>query len=259
MGAFTFLISCLACPSLALQVLPLIALFMPLDAAASVMDGVLLGSQEAGWLGKTVRERIGAGQLPWHCADQCVDARPAGQDREGPLASSGHVFARHGCWVLMRLRLQGAGPGPLSCGAGTVFLLPAWQWFPRPHPRLPCLSPLTDGCHVGVLRCGLDAQPALWLAHPPHLVCDQGKSCPRARKQLPACACWPGPLLTASLAVLSGVQQCSPCFCNRPHSDGWFQGPPPLQFLTVGRLIGNAYRLWSRNGPLAGELRAAAA
>jgi Na+-driven multidrug efflux pump len=36
------------------SVLPLIALFMPLDAAASVMDGVLLGSQEAGWLGKTM-------------------------------------------------------------------------------------------------------------------------------------------------------------------------------------------------------------
>ena len=34
------------------QVLPLIAAFMPLDAAASVMDGVLLGSQEAGWLGE---------------------------------------------------------------------------------------------------------------------------------------------------------------------------------------------------------------
>ena len=32
-----------------------------------------------------------------------------------------------------------------------------------------------------------------------------------------------------------------------------------LQFLTVGRLIGNAWRLWSRSGPLKGELRAAAA
>lgn len=40
---------------------------------------------------------------------------------------------------------------------------------------------------------------------------------------------------------------------HRPHS------PAPLQFLTVGRLIGNAYRLWSRNGPLAGELHGAAA
>jgi Na+-driven multidrug efflux pump len=37
-----------------MQVLPLIAAFMPLDAAASVMDGVLLGSQEAGWLSKTM-------------------------------------------------------------------------------------------------------------------------------------------------------------------------------------------------------------
>ena len=35
-------------------VLPLVAAFLPLDAAASVMDGVLLGSQEAGWLGKTM-------------------------------------------------------------------------------------------------------------------------------------------------------------------------------------------------------------
>lgn len=34
---------------------------------------------------------------------------------------------------------------------------------------------------------------------------------------------------------------------------------PSLQFLTIGRLIGNAYRLWSRNGPLAGELHTAAA
>ncbi|PSC70934.1 MATE efflux family isoform A [Micractinium conductrix] len=35
-------------------VMPLIAVFMPLDAAASVMDGVLLGSQEAGWMGQTM-------------------------------------------------------------------------------------------------------------------------------------------------------------------------------------------------------------
>lgn len=32
-----------------------------------------------------------------------------------------------------------------------------------------------------------------------------------------------------------------------------------IKFLTIGRLIGNAYRLWSRNGPLAGELHGAAA
>lgn len=31
--------------------------------------------------------------------------------------------------------------------------------------------------------------------------------------------------------------------------------PPASQFLTIGRLIGNSYRLWSRKGPLAGELR----
>lgn len=36
------------------QVLPLIAVCMPLDAAASVMDGVLFGSQEAAWMGKTM-------------------------------------------------------------------------------------------------------------------------------------------------------------------------------------------------------------
>lgn len=43
--------------------------------------------------------------------------------------------------------------------------------------------------------------------------------------------------------------------------------PPPahhlqrccLQFLTVGRLIGNTWRLWSRSGPLAGELGIAGA
>ncbi|EFN56262.1 hypothetical protein CHLNCDRAFT_57674 [Chlorella variabilis] len=40
-------------------VLPLIAVFMPLDAAASVMDGVLLGSQEAGWLSKTMAVTAG--------------------------------------------------------------------------------------------------------------------------------------------------------------------------------------------------------
>ncbi|KAL4526800.1 hypothetical protein Ndes2526A_g01231 [Nannochloris sp. 'desiccata'] len=36
------------------MVLPLIAAFMPLDAAASVMDGVLLGSQEAAWMSRTM-------------------------------------------------------------------------------------------------------------------------------------------------------------------------------------------------------------
>ena len=38
----------------AASVMPLIALFMPLDGAASVMDGVLLGSQQAGWMSKTM-------------------------------------------------------------------------------------------------------------------------------------------------------------------------------------------------------------
>ena len=38
----------------ACAVLPLIAVFMPLDAAASVMDGVLLGSQEAAWMSRTM-------------------------------------------------------------------------------------------------------------------------------------------------------------------------------------------------------------
>jgi hypothetical protein len=38
-----------------------------------------------------------------------------------------------------------------------------------------------------------------------------------------------------------------------------YQINPAVQFLTIGRLIGNAYRLWSRNGPLADELHAAAA
>ncbi|KAL4548701.1 hypothetical protein Ndes2526B_g01254 [Nannochloris sp. 'desiccata'] len=40
--------------SKAAMVLPLIAAFMPLDAAASVMDGVLLGSQEAAWMSRTM-------------------------------------------------------------------------------------------------------------------------------------------------------------------------------------------------------------
>lgn len=35
-------------------VMPLIAVFMPLDAVASVMDGVLLGSQEAAWMSRTM-------------------------------------------------------------------------------------------------------------------------------------------------------------------------------------------------------------
>ena len=34
--------------------MPLIAIFMPLDGAASVMDGVLLGSQQAAWMSKTM-------------------------------------------------------------------------------------------------------------------------------------------------------------------------------------------------------------
>lgn len=41
-------------------VLPLIAAFMPLDAAASVMDGVLLGTQDAGWMSRTM---IGASSI----------------------------------------------------------------------------------------------------------------------------------------------------------------------------------------------------
>ena len=36
------------------MVIPLIAAFMPLDAAASVMDGVLLGSQQAEWMSRTM-------------------------------------------------------------------------------------------------------------------------------------------------------------------------------------------------------------
>lgn len=36
------------------QVMPLIALFMPLDGLASVMDGVLLGSQQASWMSRTM-------------------------------------------------------------------------------------------------------------------------------------------------------------------------------------------------------------
>jgi hypothetical protein len=34
--------------------MPLLAVFMPLDASASVMDGVLLGSQQAGWMSRTM-------------------------------------------------------------------------------------------------------------------------------------------------------------------------------------------------------------
>lgn len=39
---------------IAATVMPLLAIFMPLDAMASVMDGVLLGAQEAGWMSKTM-------------------------------------------------------------------------------------------------------------------------------------------------------------------------------------------------------------
>lgn len=60
-----------------LQVLPLIAAFMPLDAAASVMDGVLLGSQEAGWLGEwwTPACESGAGGA---CVGVCPASYPSG-------------------------------------------------------------------------------------------------------------------------------------------------------------------------------------
>ena len=36
------------------MIMPLIAVLMPVDAASSVMDGVLLGSQEAAWLSRTM-------------------------------------------------------------------------------------------------------------------------------------------------------------------------------------------------------------
>lgn len=39
---------------LVIKVLPVIAVFMPLDALASVMDGVLLGSQQASWMSQTM-------------------------------------------------------------------------------------------------------------------------------------------------------------------------------------------------------------
>jgi putative MATE family efflux protein len=43
-------------------VMPLVAIFMPLDAMASVMDGVLLGAQEAGWMSKTmIATSVGCG------------------------------------------------------------------------------------------------------------------------------------------------------------------------------------------------------
>lgn len=38
----------------AAKLIPLVAVYMPLDAAASVMDGVLLGSQEAAWMSRTM-------------------------------------------------------------------------------------------------------------------------------------------------------------------------------------------------------------
>ena len=37
-----------------LQVMPLIALYLPLDAIASVMDVVLPGSQQASWMSRTM-------------------------------------------------------------------------------------------------------------------------------------------------------------------------------------------------------------
>ncbi len=96
-----------------LQVLPLIAVFMPLDAAASVMDGVLLGSQEAWWLSKTMVVTAGV------CA-------------MGLLASQRMVWPITAIWFVIKFLTVGR-------------LIGAWWWWPacaNIYQQPLCLEPV---------------------------------------------------------------------------------------------------------------------
>lgn len=60
-------------------------------------------------------------------------------------------------------------------------------------------------------------------------------------------------MMATSLACSVGLLCCQRLAA--PITAIWFV----IKFLTVGRLVGNAYRLWSKDGPLGNELRGGAA
>jgi hypothetical protein len=146
------------------QVLPLIAAFMPLDAAASVTDGVLLGSQEAGWMSRTMVVTAGA----------CYAGLLLSQRMGWPLVT---------IWFVIKVRQADWR---------------RWESLPT------CL-----------VRALMGACPALHALDP------------RNKKSGPSCK-------------LADIEK--RLFVRA------------LQFLTVGRLVGNTWRLRSRHGPLATEL-----
>jgi hypothetical protein len=89
-------------------VLPLVAAFLPLDAAASVMDGVLLGSQEAGWLAKTMAVT----------AVVCTT---------GLLLSQRLAWPITGIWVVIKVgEGQGWARGVGGCRGGCRGRAPRW-------------------------------------------------------------------------------------------------------------------------------------
>ena len=93
-----------AAPAVLLQTLPLIAAFMPLDAAASVMDGVLLGSQEAGWISKTMAFTAAA----------CATGLLLSQRMGWPLLT---------IWFVIKVRAGGPARGRAGGGAWQALAL----------------------------------------------------------------------------------------------------------------------------------------
>ena len=132
------------------QVLPLIAVFMPLDAAASVMDGVLLGSQEAGWLSKTMAVTAGV----------CAVGLLASQRLAWPLTTIWFVikFLAVGRLIGARSWLACAVHQPSLLGQRCVSLVvarpgPAWPVHQKEaHPALPAgllVQAMPGGCGPG--------------------------------------------------------------------------------------------------------------
>ena len=56
-------------------------------------------------------------------------------------------------------------------------------------------------------------------------------------------------MMATSVACTVGLLACQRLAA--PITAIWFV----IKFLTIGRLVGNSYRLWSKDGPLGSELR----
>ena len=170
----------LPCPPAAPpQVLPLIAVFMPLDAAASVMDGVLLGSQEAGWLSKTMAVTAGV----------CAVGLLASQRLAWPLTTIWFVikFLAVGRLIGARSWLACAVHQPSLLGQRCVSLVvarpgPAWPVHQKEaHPALPAgllVQAMPGGCGPGAAHwrgsCARLRHDGVALYWPPSTVCVAG-------------------------------------------------------------------------------------